>query len=724
MKKGILGILFVIFIYCAFHLLAFHETLVQIEHSEPLQVSCQNALNINTEKTENGFITDIVLPSGIIYRQAQLEIKSDVQQNAVIKLAGPRVAYKDTYKKYTIDYKIVIVNGEIVQLSDITASFLKPLSYSIDNLSMAKVLFSHKTNFVLRNMSIAYLSSMIVTLLVILGYSAFIMYHSMAARTVVFNWYNIVTSKELLLLIVAKYKNIRKEYKICFWVNFLTLNIVYLYLNMNFLHGNHDWLFMNHNEVIDHIWVGRYSILFINFLTGHKYLPLLNNFFTFAFLSLIPIVLVRYWNLAATKFNIFAISVVLLLHPSLLSILYFHFLSYTYVLAPLLLVIGLILSEKHNCLAAISSVCLLVFAFGDYNVCINTLAVIFLGKILLEYANGNSFITLLKKYLRTICILLVSCIIYYLIFQCLKYANIVVEDYNTKLLAFNQILPRVITVFIDSFRHFYFTYSFIDFTYCIFLTLLFVPMIMIALIETIKKKNILYFAGLLFIFVLLVFASKIVYCFSVTYVLFVDYLYYFSLPFVYVVIIAYILNSRLIWSKNLLFILLVPIFYLSVLHDFEYQKFWKNGLEGDKNIISHLGDRIEEQDEFLFNKEYKLVFIGNYKTFNSYYSLSLMKSQKPDYSDQIIAVPFFPPWSIIYIKYYVPQLNLKSGMIVNSNSSREKLENTFIDIPYEKIRNLKPWLHKNSVLVYKNTIVVCWQEKELEYVQKALMESD
>ena len=36
--------------------------------------------------------------------------------------------------------------------------------------------------------------------------------------------------------------------------------------------------------------------------------------------------------------------------------------------------------------------------------------------------------------------------------------------------------------------------------------------------------------------------------------------------------------------------------------------------------------------------------------------------------------------------------------------------------------NLKPWPHKNSVVIYENKIIVCWQEEELEYVKKVLME--
>lgn len=534
----------------------------------------------------------------------------------------------------------------------------------------------------------------------------------------VLNFCKKLNSKDYLSDTIAGYKNIRKEYKIAFWINFLTLNIVYAYLNMNFLHGNHEWLFLNNDYIINYGAYGRYSIALINNLMECKYLPVLTNCIGFIFLSLTPIFLLKYWKLPVTIFHILALSVPLLLHPLLAEMLYFLHLSVAYFFCPIVILLGLILSEKKSYAIAICSVALLVFAFGDYNVCMNTLAVIFLGKLVLEYANGNSLVLIAKKYFRTVCIILISLFIYFLIIQYIKYIGMFIEVYNTKLLAFDQILPRIGTIFIDSFRHFYLTYPCIDLFYLSILSLLFVLMLVVVIYETIRKKNVLHFFIVSSIFILLVFCSKIVYCITDMNVSLRSYNSYFSLPYVYVMAVAYILNSRSLWSRNLLFFLFIPICLLSVSRDLEVQKYWKIGLDGDKRIMEQVAERIEEQDAFVYDKTYRFILIGYYKSFLSSYYLP-----KTDLTSYIVGEPYFPKWRLTdFGGYFMPRTKFKPYVALFSNRSFEDIRYFLASVPYEKIADMKPWPHKNSVLVYEDTIVVCWQQEELEYVKKALME--
>ena len=488
-NRVILFIFIILSIYCIKNLIVVHETLIQIEHKEPLSVISQNAVNIYTENSENRYITNIILPSEIFTKYEQIKIKSDIKQNILLKLSGPKVAYKDSYKKYKIVYDNVCINSKAI-LPNATASFLSPFCYEIENAANITLSFDYKTGFVLRNMSFLCLFGFVIMFLMLMYNGYIIFQNERVCNFCSCHFY----SSDFSFLVINGYKNIKREYKIAFWVNFIVLNVVYLYLNSNFLYGNHDLVYFNTENVYSYTSLGRFSIGFINSLfTESKYLPFINNWFAFAFLALTPIFLVKYWNLPATIFNLFALSVLLFFHPQLLGVLYFFHLSYAYMLAPLLIIFGLILSEKKSYTASFFSVILLVFAFGDYNVCINTLAVIFLGKMLLEYANGNNFVTLFKKYFRSICIILSSCIVYFLIIQYLKYLGIFGEGYNTALLASDQILSRTVTIFIDSFRQFYVTYPFVDLKYLILLSLLCIFMSIIMLSQSIRKKNIWYF---------------------------------------------------------------------------------------------------------------------------------------------------------------------------------------------------------------------------------------
>lgn len=714
MKKCALGILLLCLIYCLTNLFVVHEAVVQIEHKNPLQIISQNALQINTEQEENGYLTKLIFPSCFLYTHAQIELKSGEEQNAVIQFSAPQQRDENSEKNYIIYYNKLTVNEKFIKNAAF-ASFIKPYSYSLNNLTTATVAFEYKTDFSLCNMSLFYLACSLVLFVVI---AAGICCFNLTVRNSILKGCQALNSKNYVLCAVTGYKNIRKEYKITFWINFLTLNIVYAYLNMNFLHGNHEWLFLNNDYIINYGAYGRYSIAIINNFMECKYLPFFTNCIGFIFLSLTPAFLLRYWKLPVTVFNILALSVPLLLHPLLAEMLYFLHLSVAYFLTPLLIIAGLSFSERKTYSMAILSVALLVFAFGDYNVCINTLAVIFLGKMLLEYAGGKSFIQLFKQYFRTIGIILISLFIYFLIIQYIKYIGMFIEVYNTKLLAFDQILPRIGTIFIDSFRHFYLTYPCIDLFYLIVLSLLFVLMFIVVLYETIVKKNVMHFIGIVFISVLLVFCSKIVYCITDMNVSLRSYNSYFSLPYVYVVAVAYILNSRLQWSRNLLFFLFIPLCFLSVSRDFEVQKYWKIGLDGDKRIMSMLAERIEEQDAFLYDNTYHFVLIGYYKSFISSYYLP-----KTDLTSYIVGEPYFPKWRLTdFGGYFMPRTKFKPHVALFSDRSFEDIRCFLAGVPYEKIADMKPWPHKKSVLVYGDTIVVCWQEEVLEYVKKALME--
>ena len=57
---------------------------------------------------------------------------------------------------------------------------------------------------------------------------------------------------------------------------------------------------------------------------------------------------------------------------------------------------------------------------------------------------------------------------------------------------------------------------------------------------------------------------------------------------------------------------------------------------------------------------------------------------------------------------------------MDESSQIDKILEKFSDIPKDCIMKLKPWPHKNSVAIYENKIIVCWQEEELEYVKKVL----
>ena len=84
---------------------------------------------------------------------------------------------------------------------------------------------------------------------------------------------------------------------------------------------------------------------------------------------------------------------------------------------------------------------------------------------------------------------------------------------------------------------------------------------------------------------------------------------------------------------------------------------------------------------------------------------------------------FFPPKSLWALCSQMPHTRwFNTAKLIDLSAPSEKIQECFSDVPMDIIMNLKPWPHKNSVVIYDNKIIVCWQEKELEYVKKVLME--
>lgn len=96
-------------------------------------------------------------------------------------------------------------------------------------------------------------------------------------------------------------------------------------------------------------------------------------------------------------FNYLVLSLVVVLNPLVIYWCYFGVDVISHLWLPAIVIFALILSEKKSYFYFFSAYLLFVFAFGIYAPAINTIAIVFLGKIIVMYCFEEQSIQLLFK---------------------------------------------------------------------------------------------------------------------------------------------------------------------------------------------------------------------------------------------------------------------------------------------------------------------------------------
>ena len=198
---------------------------------------------------------------------------------------------------------------------------------------------------------------------------------------------------DFLSLAIAKFREIPKVYIKSFVIIFIAINVTFAYHMFSFMWGNHEWPLLINGSKTHFPWSqGRFTrLLYTAFFTGNNILPVLGNLHAYLGLTFSAIALCIYWKVPKTTLCYSIIGILLSIQLYTLSIL-FYLQSITSFWLPFFIITALIFSQKvtlcdkrwKTIAYLCSAVVLNLIAFGAYPPVVNTIAVVFIGRIIIE----------------------------------------------------------------------------------------------------------------------------------------------------------------------------------------------------------------------------------------------------------------------------------------------------------------------------------------------------
>ena len=202
---------------------------------------------------------------------------------------------------------------------------------------------------------------------------------------------------DVLQVIAKSYSDVDVVYRRAFWIIFGVLCFAFGFHAIQFMWGNHDWNFVGNFNLLpwdQRFFEGRYAIYLFKkaFLRG-VYLPLIYDVVSFLFLALNAVLLCTYWKLEKRVAYFVLCGLILTAQPFTLSMMYYvHMLPEVFIGVTFVL-IALVLGDKiafekssrvRKVVFPLISIILINLSLAAYPVLINTIAVVFIGRLLVQ----------------------------------------------------------------------------------------------------------------------------------------------------------------------------------------------------------------------------------------------------------------------------------------------------------------------------------------------------
>ncbi|MDR1243869.1 MAG: glucosyltransferase domain-containing protein, partial [Endomicrobium sp.] len=374
---------------------------------------------------------------------------------------------------------------------------------------------------------------------------------------------------------------------------------------------------------------GRYFSSIAYFLFGRMYsIPLLGYLVTFFMLSLTSVLLCSYWKVPKTTITYSFVGLALTLQPYLLGA--FSCLGYieNFFRLPFFAMVGFLLCEKvkannvkysYKIFLLIGSALSFFYTFGAYPLIANTIAVVFLGRLLIDFVLSKdkkiSYLIFEHKY--TMSVILIAFILHCIIVFYLWHKGVVVfGDYNVGVISISEMSLRFWGT-IKFILTYLYNYSVPFHPQAITLMWLFLLLLVCSvnvwnfMQEDFKVSrrilNCVLMGFLFFTISMASFATNFVSIGSSAGRLEAD---FFGVAFFHVLILAILFNKEEKIVKNAVFLVCICLLWTCIIQDFICQKVCIFGFEAEKQQVFKIINRIETTAGFEKDKSYKIFILG------------------------------------------------------------------------------------------------------------------
>ena len=431
--------------------------------------------------------------------------------------------------------------------------------------------------------------------------------------------FNDLNKKDMLQVIAEGYSNIDVVYRRVFWIIFGFLCFAFGFYAIHFMWGNLDWKYVGGFYSLPwsgRAFEGRYAgYLFRKLFTDGICLPVARDVISFLFLALNAILLCTYWKLERRVAYYVLCGLILTAQPFTLSMLYFVHMLPEVFLGVTFALTALVLSEKiastqvtliRKVFLTVLSIVLLNLSLATYPVLINTLAVAFVGRLLVQSFEWDGSWKQFKSYFIPFAISagnIASGIVSYKIM--ISFVFPMMKSYNTEILPLDQFPERFVFLLKQSFLQLceYNTPFISQYVLWVFLGFTVLVALYICLTGNIKQKivRLLLLGGALF-------STQTAMLVSKTYIA-APRIELFGLVF-FETLITVLALSKIKRMHNPIILAAIGVVWVSVVNDLDCLRVWKLGFDAEKMLWNRVLARMENQKDFDRNRKYKIVQIG------------------------------------------------------------------------------------------------------------------
>ena len=510
------------------------------------------------------------------------------------------------------------------------------------------------------------------------------------------------------------YQSIPQVYRRSFWVLFGFINLAFLFHTMHFMWGNEDWgairSVVNHHEGIQK---GAFSAYWLQELIfDGKILPVANNLWAFAGLSLSAVLLAVYWNLPQRVLPIVVAGLLFAVTPYTLSVLYFVKTSLGLCWQPVLVLTALLLAEKNaqsdirTYICNILSVLLFLVALGTYMPVINFIAIAVLGRIFLKTVYADiSIKDAAQRSVQGLANFTAALLIYWLILFLLKETGRLAEatvaglDFDLPLLNLGALIQY-------AFAQFAVPLPFMDVTY----KAIYLIFILLALFTMIlKAPNGKAAARGLAIFPFLIIATMLALIFASEPANNFGRISFYGLPFFYTLMFVLLIRLGGAFAYRATFVLAFLLIFMNFVRIAYAEKVWKFGWDAETKLAERIITRLEKMPEFNIDRQYKLLQIGEKSLRTKYY----LKGAHEAANGELLGRAYYPAGAAKDAYNFFYQTDFLADDAHNEALQEPAIRNYLLN-------QARAWPAKESLFIYGDYIVLILDDKVLANIQKQL----
>jgi hypothetical protein len=459
----------------------------------------------------------------------------------------------------------------------------------------------------------------------------------------------------------------------------------------------------------------------------------LTNLVNFLFFSFAAIMLCSYWRLPKSALIYSFTGLLFVLQPYTIARMYGMGGGY-YMVLPFFVLAGFFLGdravEQGSRTRRLGFVLLAIlsfwFALGTYAVVVSTIAVVSIGRLIIEYISKEKPLRILEivaSHVWTIIAIVIAlCFHVVVIIHLSQTGKLATDSYMTETVGLRDIPSRFTEIVQASFRYlFEYKVPFFPRSFTLLFTVLLIVSLLVICLKMLRSKipvkirflNIVVFVVLFYAALFFSFASNLITKTNIFFLARVD---FFGVAYFHILIVAILFCQQVGFQRNVSLLFCFALIYISAISDFYAIKVWKLGFEAEKMEWNRIIARIETTENYQADKDYYLIILGSTRAYRPYFY------DGSYHQEDLLDWPYMAPWGSQPVRLlYAYTGHSKDGVWRQLEPGGEPDEfKVGVEKIADEIKNVEVWPSQKSILIKGDVMLIALDEIELDRLRKGL----